>query len=296
MKLTRRQIIITASIFFALAILGGVVSIIGRATPIVFSGQRAFRDVNYQVSLGPRIPGNTAHAQTIDYIYQTLKKYGWELEIQEVEVMGQPLKNVIAKRGSGDEWIILGAHFDTRRFADRDPNPQLQYDPVPGANDGASGVAVLLELGRVLPKELDKQIWLVFFDGEDQGEIPTWDWILGSKGFAASLSELPDAAVIVDMVGDADLQIYQETNSDPELTAEIWKTARQAGYGKVFIDEEKYSILDDHFPFLKLGIPAVDIIDFDYPHWHTTADTPDKTSPESLSAVGITLYNWLLQD
>ncbi len=293
MKLTRRQIIITAAIITVLALLGGIMALIGRNTPVLFNGQRAFRDVNYQVSLGPRIPGNTAHAQTIEYIYQTLIKYGWELEIQEIEVMGHPIKNIIARRGSGDEWIILGAHYDTRRFADRDPNPQLQYDPVPGANDGASGVAVLLELGRVLPKDLDKEIWLVFFDAEDQGEIPTWDWILGSKGFAASLTDLPAAVVIVDMVGDADLQIYREKNSNSDLTDDIWKTARKSGFGKYFIDEEKYSILDDHIPFIRLGIPSVDIIDFDYPYWHTTADTADKTSADSLSAVGITLYNWL---
>ena len=103
-------------------------------------------------------------------------------------------------------------------------------DPVPGANDGASGVAVLLELARVLPADLEGQVWLAFFDSEDQGNLPGWDWILGSRALANSLTDKPDAVIVVDMIGDANLNIPQERNSDPGLTAEIWDTAARLGY------------------------------------------------------------------
>jgi Zn-dependent M28 family amino/carboxypeptidase len=163
---------------------------------------------------------------------------------------------------------------------------------MPGANDGASGVAVLLEMARVLPPETE-DIWLVFFDAEDSGGIENWDWLLGSRAFAASLQTNPDAVIILDMIGDADLNIYQERNSDTALTESIWKTAAKLGYDDVFIPQSKYRMLDDHTPFLEKGIPAVDIIDFDYPYWHTTADTPDKVSAQSLEIVGTTMLAWL---
>ena len=105
----------------------------------------------------------------------------------------------------------------------------------------------------------------------------------------------PRAVVIVDMIGDADLNIYKERNSNPSLTDEIWGVANSLGYGQQFIAEYKYSMLDDHTPFLEAGIPAVDIIDFDYPYWHTLADTPDKVSAASLEAVGKTLWTWITQ-
>jgi Zn-dependent M28 family amino/carboxypeptidase len=105
----------------------------------------------------------------------------------------------------------------------------------------------------------------------------------------------PRAVIIVDMVGDADLNIYKERNSDPEIMDEIWGTAKRLGYESKFIPDYKHSMLDDHTPFLEAGIPAVDIIDFDYPYWHTTQDTPDKVSAESLQVVGETLRAWLVQ-
>jgi Zn-dependent M28 family amino/carboxypeptidase len=148
----------------------------------------------------------------------------------------------------------------------------------------------------VLPQDLDKQVWLVFFDSEDNGRLPGWDWILGSRAFVDALEGTPDSVVIVDMIGDADLNIYKERNSDPELTDEIWQIAAEAGYGEQFIPEPKHSMLDDHTPFLERGIRAIDIIDFDYPYWHTSEDTPDKVSAHSLEAVGETLRLWLLKD
>ncbi len=266
------------------------------AQPPAFDGQRAYADVKHQVAFGPRLPGSQAHAQVIDWLQAELSASGWSVELQETTYFNQPVRNVIARRGEGRApWIILGAHFDSRFTADQDPDPDRRADPVPGANDGASGVAVLVELARILPRDLDKQIWLVFFDAEDQGRISGWDWILGSRAFVEQLSGSPDSVIIVDMIGDADLNIYKERNSDPELTKEIWQAAAGQGYADVFIPEYGYSILDDHTPFLQKGLRAIDIIDFDYPYWHTVEDTPDKVSGQSLQAVGDTLLYWLIR-
>ena len=262
--------------------------------PPVFDGERAFADVEYQVALGPRIPESEGHAEAVAWMMDTLRDFGWEVELQETERFGHPIRNVIAKRGSGWPWLILGAHYDTRILADQDPTLEARQKPVPGANDGASGVAVLLELARVLPRDLEGQVWLVMFDAEDNGRIEGWDWILGSSAFAESLTEHPDGVVVVDMIGDADLQIYLEINSDNGLREEIWEQAASLGHAGVFINEEKFSMLDDHTPFLRLDIPAVDIIDFDYPYWHTLSDTPGKVSSDSLQIVGETLLAWLL--
>ena len=260
--------------------------------PESFDGQRALADVQTQVAFGPRTPGSTGHAQVVEWMREELSDAGWESRIQSAEMLGHQIHNVIAYRGEEQPRIIIAAHYDTRLFADNDPDPAMRLEPVPGANDGASGVAVLLELARVLPEE-DNSTWLVFFDAEDNGRIEGWDWILGSQAFVAELDFRPEAVVIVDMIGDADQNIYIERNSDPALVQEIWSVAAELGYDGAFIPEAKYSILDDHTPFLQAGIPAVDIIDFDYPYWHTVEDTADKISAGSLQAVGETLQEWI---
>lgn len=243
------------------------------------------------------MPGSQAHSLTIDWITNELEDSGWEVEIQEQTILDKKIKNVIAKRAIQDidsmPWIILGAHFDTRMYADRDRNPEYRFDPVIGANDGASGVAVLLELSRILPKDFNKNTWLVFFDAEDNGDIAGWQWALGSQVFVDRLQGKPDAAVIVDMVGDSDLNIFMEKNSNLELTQEIWSIAAELGYSNSFIPNHKYRLIDDHVPFLNAGITAIDIIDFDYPYRHTSEDTIDKVSPQSLKTVGDVLLAWL---
>ena len=261
-------------------------------TPRSFSGQQAYADVQYQVSLGPRLPDSPAHEQVIAWVLGEIANAGWEGEVQDIPG-DKPIKNIIAKRGKTGPWIILGADYDFRLMADQDPDPQLRTQPVPGANDGASGVAVLLELARTLPDDLPVQLWLVFFDAEDNGDIQGWDWIMGSSAFVASLEAKPDAAIIIDMIGDANLNLPIEQNSTPELVQQIWQTAKDLGYESVFLNQPGYSMLDDHTPFLQAGIPAVDIIDFDYPYWHTTQDTPDKVSAQSLEIIGNTLTQWL---
>jgi Zn-dependent M28 family amino/carboxypeptidase len=153
---------------------------------------------------------------------------------------------------------------------------------------------VLLGLARSLPEDT-VPVWLVFFDTEDNGNIEGWDWILGSREFVKNNPIQPRAAIVVDMIGDSDLNIYKERNSNPDLTDAIWAVAKGLGYESKFIPEYKYSMIDDHTPFLQAGIPAIDIIDFDYPYWHTVQDTPDKVSAESLQAVGETLRTWVMQ-
>jgi len=262
--------------------------------PKFFDGNRAYADVQTQVDMGPRTPGSQGHAKVREWMRTELESAGWMVEVHESEQLGHPIYNVIAKRSEESPQVILGAHYDTRFIADHDPDESKRNEPVPGANDGASGVAVLLELARTLPEDTPAT-WLVFFDTEDNGRIEGWDWILGSRAFVEEIPVNPRAVVIVDMIGDIDLNIHYEMNSNLVLREEIWKTAEQLGYGNVFIQTERHSMLDDHTPFLEKDIPAVDIIDFDYPYWHTTADTSDKVSAESLKAVGDTLWHWLAE-
>ena len=270
--------------------------------PAAFDGDRALDLVRAQLDFGPRTPGSPGHAALQKWAEMELAAVGWQVEFQVGEQDGQTFRNIVARRGGlspQKPWVILGAHYDTRFEADQDPVPERRIQPVPGANDGASGVAVLLELARSLPTTLEQDVWIVLFDLEDNGGFDGWDWILGSRGFAEGLPRLvgdrrPEAVVVIDMVGDADLNIHLERNSDPVLSAQIWETAGSLGFGQQFISQPKYAMTDDHQPFLRAGIPAVLLIDFDYPYWHTTADTLDKISADSLDAVGETLLAWLL--
>ena len=298
MKMTKRAVstyLIVIGILLLLTLGWYIASFLNRKPDSVsFDSSRAYADVQTQVSFGPRIPGSQGHAQVEAWIRAELESAGWVVEIQETERMGHSIHNIIAKRNNDAPQIILGAHYDTRMVADNDPDPAKQTEPVPGANDGASGVALLLELARSLPKDTTST-WLVFFDTEDNGRIKGWDWILGSRAFAEEMQVRPQAVVVVDMIGDADLNIYLERNSNVGIRTEIWSTAAKLGYSKQFINQEKFSMEDDHTPFLEAGIPAVDLIDFDYPYWHTTQDTPDKVSAKSLQAVGDTLLHWVME-
>lgn len=260
-----------------------------------FDSSLAYTHLKEQMKFGSRHPGSEGHEKIISYIHSELTDSGWLSETWQSEYIDVKITNIVAKRqfNTDKPWIILGAHYDTRRYADRDPIATNQLQPVPGANDGASGVAVLLGLAASLPQDLPVNVWLVFFDAEDQGDINEWQWIVGSTHFVEQLTDLPDQTIIVDMIGDSDLNIYFEVNSNPALSNKLWTIASNLGYSNYFIPEPKYSMLDDHTPFLQAGIDAVDIIDFDYPYWHTTNDTTDKVSPNSLHIVGTVLYEYL---
>ncbi len=264
------------------------------AEPLNFDGQSSYDYLLAQMEFGPRWPGSPGHAAVGDYIIEQLIALNWQVEEQTFPYQDIIGRNLIGKANIGiGPIIILGAHYDSRKIADQTPGTT---EPVPGAVDGASGVAVLLELARTLDlAEIDHEIWLTFFDIEDNGSdgIPGYDWIVGSTYMAENLTVEPQAMVLVDMIGDADQQLYYEGNSDETLQAELWAIAADLGYGANFIPELKYTMIDDHLPFAERGITAVDIIDFDYPYWHTVEDTADKASPDSLLRVGRTLEVWL---
>jgi Zn-dependent M28 family amino/carboxypeptidase len=265
--------------------------------PLVFDGDLAYDHVVEQCDFGFRPTGSEAWKATGDYIIAELQFRGWRVETQEFVYRDTLVRNVIAKSSQGSQEqvgtlpvLILGAHYDTRRSADME-DPSV---PVMGANDGASGVAVLLELARVLEAEkLRHEVWLAFFDAEDNGRLDGWEWCVGSDHMAEHLEIKPEAVVVVDMVGDADQQLYLERNSNPALQMELWEIAGELGYSEWFIAEYRHAIYDDHVPFGQRGITAVDIIDFDYPYWHTTQDTIDKVNGESLGRVGHVLEVWL---
>ncbi|MCS7040161.1 MAG: M28 family peptidase [Caldilineales bacterium] len=262
----------------------------------VFSGQRALALAQAQCDFGPRPTGSPANRRTGDWIITQLEAQGWQVETHEFVWNGTPVRNILAKTGPiiPGAAILVGAHYDTRPIADQDPDPARREEPILGGNDGASGVAVLLELARVLDKDrLNRPVWLAFFDAEDNGRIPGWDWIIGSTRLAEEMDELPAAMILVDMVGDADQRFPIEGNSDPQLARTLWELAADLGYGDVFVLEPGPTLIDDHVPFIRRGVPSVDIIDFDYPYWHTTADTCDKLSAISLERVGRVLEAYL---
>ncbi len=263
-----------------------------RKAPAAFDAARAYADVKTQVAFGPRIPGSAAHANEVKWIQQQLVDAGWHVEIQQAQLMGHPIQNIRAYRTEAAPEYVIGAHYDSRLHADQDPDPSKQNQPVPGADDGASGVAVLLELARTLPQN-GVPVWLVFFDAEDNGNIPGWDWLLGSKAFVASMSARPKGMILLDMVGQENISIPMEGNSDEALRTAIWNKAASLGYGDIFVPHVRYNIEDDHLPFIEAGIPAVDIIDIDYPYWHTTSDLPEHVSPRSLQIVGEVVAGWL---
>jgi hypothetical protein len=255
--------------------------------------------VETQLAFGPRVPNSEGHRSTGDWIMAQLQARADSVEVQEfshMTVAGEllQLRNFIGRfRPDLPDRILYVAHWDTRPRADRSANLGQQRMPVPGANDGASGVAVLLGVADALVRTPPTiGVDLLFVDGEDYGEFPGADVLIGSRHYAGTLdrSALPLFAVVWDMVGDRDLQIYQEGNSvagAPEVVDRVWARARELGYGSVFRDRVGYTMTDDHVPLLEAGVRAIDVIDFDdVPWWHTTEDTIDKVSAESLKIVG----------
>jgi hypothetical protein len=271
-----------------------------------FSGEQAYRFVAVQLSYGIRPTGSEGSRLLGDYILSTMKSYGWEVSEQPLtfDINGQPVKgrNLTGRIGIGKgPVIIFGAHYDTRLWSDNDPNPANRKLPTPGANDGGSGVAVLLELSRVLGSgyTFNNEIRLAYFDAEDNGNIPGWNlFSLGTYEYVTELDVTPAYVVIVDMVGDANLNIHYEgrsMQSAPEIMTGIWQVAKSLGYSSAFIPAQRFTMIDDHIPFIEAGIKAIDIIDFDYPQWHTVSDTLEFVSAESLGKVGHTLQVYLQQ-
>jgi len=265
-----------------------------------FNSVRSFQFLTDQCELGPRYPGSEELQLCRDLIINELTKNGAEIEQQRFTeiVNDEEISNVniiasfyprMSRR------ILLGAHYDTRPWADRDPDENNHNTPILGANDAASGVAVLLEIANILANKQPEQfgVDLVFFDLEDMGDYgKNESWCLGSAYFAENFEgDLPEMAIVLDMIGDKNLQIdmeYYSYHSSPELVNEIWDVADELHFDE-FRSKITNRIYDDHYPLIAAGFDAIDIIDFDYPYWHTLEDTPDNCSPNSLYIVGQTL-------
>lgn len=282
-----------------LALLLVMVVCLAGCRPHEFSGQRALKHVEALYGLGPRYVGNDANREAADYIAETLARYGWEVTRQDFAYGGERLQNVIATRGSGAT-VLLGTHYDTRPVAENDPlEPN---SPVPGANDGASGVGVLLEVARALDPTItaDRRVMLAFLDGEDRGDIDGWEWAVGARHLARQLANdanaRPEWVLILDMVGDANQELFWEWSSSVALNEAVWDVAHDLGYRQQFVARNKHHLIADHTPFIELGMPAAILIDFDYPYWHTRQDTLDKISVDSLQRVGDVITAFIKQE
>ena len=268
---------------------------------LVFDGENAMDYLVQQCDFGPRPPGSDNLTQCKTYIAATLESFGWNVTLQNFTYLEVECSNIIATWPNAEQpSYILGAHYDTRPRADRDPEPANRMTPIIGANDGASGVAILLELASGLPADVRESVEIVLFDAEDSGLINGWNWIVGSTHYVNQLSSTRvseiDAMILVDMVGDSDLRLERETSSTRSLQDLIWSIAEDMGHNDTFLDVAGGSILDDHRPFLDAGVPSVDIIQHNgFPwYWHTLEDTPDKCSAESLQIVGEVVETFLI--
>ncbi len=268
------------------------------SSPPQFDGERAFADLLEQCRFGPRNPGSAGHGEAKNYFLDKLREHTKFVKIQDFVFSDRDqdveleLTNIIASfYPKKTKRVLLCAHWDTRPFADKDPDTALKAQPILGANDGASGVAVLLEIARIV--SLREPLWgvdIVLFDGEDGGEEgDVSGFCLGSEYFAKHKGDYqPEFGMVLDMIGDKELTVYKEGYSSMyagELVDLVWSRAEGLGLF-CFRDSVKHFIYDDHIPLLGAGIAVIDIIDFDYPYWHTTSDTPDKCSPESLQKIG----------
>src|SRR5713101_1809565 len=261
-----------------------------------FDGKRAFAHVAKQVGFGPRPSGSAAIGQLQEYMQSELASCGCKVETDsfssDTPVGRLAMKNIVAKiPGDKPGIIMLATHYDTKRL-----------ENFVGADDGASSTAVMLELARLLcGRRGPYQVWITFFDGEEAVKF-IWqdpDNRYGSRQMAARLAmsgDLPEikAVLLADMVGSRNLRFRREADSTKALTDLIWSTAARLGYSNIFVNESS-STVDDHIIFLKRGVPAVDVINFEIPYWHTVEDTLDKVSAKSLAITGHVLLESVKQ-
>jgi len=265
-----------------------VATAVSAQAPTAFDSNKAWEHLRQQVAIGPRPSGSPGNVKNRDYIKAQMAALGIKVVEQPFEgatPLG-PIKmvNLIATiPGKSTDRIILASHFDTKLFR------EFRFV---GASDGASSTAALIELGRVLKlrKDLPFTYELLFLDGEEaviewQGTDNTYGsrYYVDAARKSGSLKTLR-AFILLDMIGDRSLTIRRELNSTRWLTDIVWATAAKLGH-KQFMDEET-TVEDDHIPFVKAGIPSLDIIDLDYPQWHTAQDTIDAVSARSLQVVG----------
>ena len=286
---------------------------------IPFDGQRAYEHLVAICDIGPRISATQGMYKQQEYLRSQFEKLGGSVSLQEFEVRHPEngarvtLANMLVQwHPEKKERILLACHYDTRPFPDQDPDPRKRHGRFIGANDGASGAALFCELAQHMRSlKCPYGVDFVLFDAEEFIFDPNRDpFFLGSEHFARQYAAEPPSyryrcGIVVDMIGDKELQLYREPNSlktrdTQKLVADIWSTARSLGVVE-FIPQTRFEeIRDDHLALNNIaGIPAIDIIDFDYPrargasYWHTTKDLPENCSALSLAKVGWVLKEWL---
>ena len=276
--------------------------------PPYFDGRRALDFLVAQTDFGPRNPGSSGHHKCLAYLEDELRKYAASASLQPFTHKGYngevfTLTNLIATfNPKARTRILLLAHWDSRPRSDQETDLKKRDQPILGANDGASGVAVLLEIARHLKEKAPTAgVDMLFTDGEDYGkEGDNAGYLLGARYFSENLPPgfSPTFGILLDMVGDANLELMKESYSiqfAPEAVDAVWSAARELGVYQ-FTDNVQGYVTDDHLPLNRIGIRTIDLIDFSYPdasnrYWHTTQDTPDKCSSESLEAVGKVLMH-----
>ena len=266
-----------------------------------FSGAAAYEYAKAQVAFGPRVPGTPAAKQAGDWIIRQMKARADTVIVQSfshttADDKKLPLRNILARfRPDLADRILYVTHWDSRPVSESAATEAERKMPVPGANDGASGVGLFVALGDLLRKNRPNVgVDLLFVDGEDYGQFgpPEVDVLIGSKYFATHLPApgyKPLFGVLWDMIGDKDLRIPYEMFSferAPEVVSRVWQTASDLGYGNIFVQESGGQVTDDHIPLLDAGLRVIDVIDLDYPPHHTPQDTMDKISAKSLGIVG----------
>lgn len=289
-----------------------------------FNSDSAYYFVDKQVAFGPRVPNTAEHTACADYLVRELKRFGAEVQEQKAVLTaynGDKLnaRNIIGSYGLDKKnRILLFAHWDTRPYSDQEPNSDNHHTPILGANDGASGVGVLLEIARVIQtKSPEVGIDIIFFDAEDYGtpafakNEPAGDWwCLGSQYWSKNPHEKNYKAkygILLDMVGAPNATFLKESFSKQyagNVVEKIWRTGRDLGYGRYFIDKSGGYITDDHVPVtLNMRIPSADIIQLDEKtetgfsdYWHTQADNMSNISKETLHAVGQTVLEVIYKE
>ena len=270
----------------------------GPDTPPAFLGERAFKILSAYCELGPRNPGSEGHRRAAYFIFSRLEKLPFSVTRQpflyydRLKKDSVRFENILAAfHPERKKRILLCTHWESRPNADREKDSSLHQRPILGANDGGSGSAVLLYLAELLAQSDPKiGVDLVFFDGEDYGpEGVLEQYFLGSKHFAQNAGRyFCEFGILLDMVGDSALTIYQEQYSTElagEVVQKVFSRAQKLGLS-AFVPEVRHAVLDDHLPLLEIGLPVINLIDFDFPQWHTLADRPEVCSPKSLEEVG----------
>jgi glutaminyl-peptide cyclotransferase len=271
------------------------------ATSTGFNGTAAYNYAKAQVDFGPRVPGTPAAKQAGDWIIRQMRARADTVIVQSftyttADGKKLPLRNILARfRPELSERVLYLTHWDSRPISESAATEAERKMPVPGANDGASGVGMFIALADVLKKtKPNVGVDMLFTDGEDYGKFgpPEVDVLIGAKYFATHLPSpgyKPLYGVLWDMIGDKDLRIPYEMLSfqqAPEVVSRVWQTAADLGHGDVFVQESGGDVTDDHIPLLNVGLRVIDVIDLTYPPHHTPQDTMDKISAKSLAIVG----------